>query len=709
MFAATGSPNGARCRPATRWLARLGVLCLFPVLGACAVPNALSESDVDVRKGDLAGAVTRLAEHVRDDPQSIALRTRYLLLREQLTAQYLRNAGDALTRGDDTEARHWLTQTLRFDAANQAAAQWLDRLRMRDRLRGSLADAQGMASSDPRAALRIVSRVLRQQPDWGEATALADRLRSALDSAPSPASTSAAVLRKPVSLHIKSRPVPEILEMISQVTGINFVLDGDLDRAARASLDATQTTAGDVVDLLLSTNGLEKQFLNANTLLIFPATAEKLAQHRSLAVQTFFLSYADVKKAAAQVRQLMRARNLFVDERLGAITVRDSAEALDAIARMIDVIDLPTSEVTLDVQVLEVSNDGLLDLGVRYPESVSLHFADAVRDAGGGVALSRLGRLSGDAVDLDVASPLARLNLLQETNKAQILANPRIRVRNREKATISIGERVPVVSTTNLNGAVTESLTYQDVGLKLDVEPSISLNDEIVIKVALDVSNITRQVQTKTGLIAYNLSARTAKTTLSARNNETQVLAGLINREAREKMSGIPGLSQMPLLGRLFGSRSEDHAKTEVVLLITPHVERSLAVPASRVSRFESGTEQHPGDTLRLGPTTHMVISNAPSGAAVSSGRPSGIAPPDVAADALSDAFPSRSSSHTWRQMPAASSSGGSEPARSPRESSPESAAQYPADSGFPSSPEDRDDPPRVFGGKVVGPKVDDK
>ena len=714
MSIATGSAGGAQPRPVARLLARLGVLCLFAALGGCAVPNALSESDAAVRKGDLAGAVTRLAEHLRNDPQSIALRTRYLLVREQLAAQYLRNASDALTRGDEAQARHWLTQTLHFDPANQAAAQWLDRLRIRDRLRGSLADAQARASSDPHAALRIVSRVLRQLPDWGEAIALAERIRNILDRAPPPAPASAAaVLRKPVSLSIKSRPLPAIFEMISQVTGINFVLDSDLDRAARASLDATQTTAGDIIDLLISTNRLEKQFLNANTLLIFPATAEKLARYRSLAVQTFFLSYADVKKAAAQIRQLMRPRNLFVDERLGAITVRDSVEALDAISRMIDVIDLPTSEVTLDVQVLEVSNDGLLDLGIRYPESVSLRFSDAVRDAGGGVALSRFGRLSGDAVDLDVTAPLARLNLLQEANKAQILANPRIRVRNREKATISIGERVPVVSTTNLNGAVTESLTYQDVGLKLDVEPSISLNDEIVIKVALDVSNITRQVQTKTGLIAYNLSARTAKTTLSARNNETQVLAGLINRETREKMSGIPGLSRVPLLGRLFGSQSEDHAKTEVVLLITPHVERSLAVPASRVSRFDSGTEQHPGDALRLGPTTHMVISNLPSDAAASSGRPARIAPPDVAADALSDAlsdaFPSRSSPHAWRQMPGASSSGGSDPARSPRESSPESAAQDPADSGFPSSPEDRDDPPRVFGGKVVGPKVDGK
>ncbi|VVD88135.1 Type II secretion system protein D [Pandoraea aquatica] len=688
-------------------LTRLALLCLVPLLGACATPRALSDSEAAVGRGDLTGAVTLLSTRLLEDPESIELRTRYLSLRQQLTAQYLQRAGDAMTQGDDTQARHWLAQTRQLDPSNGMAAQMLDRLETQARLRDQLVDAQAKASVDPQAAIQIVSRVLRQLPDWKEATALASQLRDATDHKTTDNALSPA-FHKPVSLNFKSRPLTEIFEMISQITGINFVLDRDIDASATSGLNATRTTAEDAINLLLATNRLEKQVLNANTLIVFPATAEKLGQYRSLTVQTFFLSYANVKQAAAQIKQILRPRDMYVDERLSAITVRDSAEAVDAVARLVELIDLPTSEVTLDVQVLEVINDGSLNLGIDYPSGVSLNLSDSVKDPSGGISLSNLGRLNADALTLDFAGPLARLNLLQKANKTQILANPRIRVRNHEKATISIGERVPVVSTTNANGVVTESVSYQDVGLKLDVEPSVSLNNEIVIKVALDVSNITNQLETKGGLIVYNLSARAAKTTLSARNNETQVLAGLINRHGQDKKAGIPGLSQIPFLGRLFGGESNDSTTTEVVLLITPRIERSLALPASRVSRFDSGTEQRPGEQLRLGNTTHMVISNGTSGAVPTTGgnRPGALPPPFAA--------PSRN----WRPVPPPPPSLGTDarPASAHRPASASDSTTWAADAakdhapGAQTPPGARDDAsPAVMGGKTFGPQPQGK
>jgi general secretion pathway protein D len=309
---------------------------------------------------------------------------------------------------------------------------------------------------------------------------------------------------------------------------------------------------------------------------------------------------------------------------------------------MIEVIDLPTSEVTLDVQVLEIVNDGTLKLGLDLPSEVSLNVSDDLKDEANGISLRNLGNLNSETLTLGINGPLARLNMLQEANKTQILANPRIRVRNREKASISIGERVPVVSTTNANGVVSETVSYQDVGLKLDVEPSISLNNEIVIKVSLDVSNITKSVETKNGLIVYNLSARAAKTTLSARNHETQVLAGLINTTGEGKTAGVPWLSQIPWLGRLFGTQTDKSTKTEVVLLITPRVERSLALPAANVSRFDSGTEQQPGDAPRLGNTSYLVISNGAQ-------SPEGAVLGKIPAPVSSSAVPGRPG---WRPVP---------------------------------------------------------
>ncbi|WP_161786858.1 LysE family transporter [Cupriavidus sp. SK-4] len=298
------------------------------------------------------------------------------------------------------------------------------------------------------------------------------------------------------------------------------------------------------------------------------------------AVRTLFLSHSDPKQAVAQIKQLFRPKEILVDDRLNGVVARDSVETLQAIERLIQALDLPQSEVTLDVQVLEVARNDLLNLGIGYPGKITGSLSEAINPGGLGVPASALRNINAGNILLDAGSPQVTLNLLQRSGNTQTLANPKIRVRNREKATISIGERVPVVTTTNANGVVTESVQYQDVGLKLDVEPNISLSNEISIRLAMDVSNIISETVTRTGLITYVLGTRSAKTTLTARNNETQVLAGLIRRADIKAGEGLPGLSRVPVLDRIFGTRQDKQEQTEIVLLITPHIERSLDLPA---------------------------------------------------------------------------------------------------------------------------------
>lgn len=175
---------------------------------------------------------------------------------------------------------------------------------------------------------------------------------------------------------------------------------------------------------------------------------------------------------------------------------------------------------------------------------------------------------------------------------ANILANPRIRVRNREKAKILIGERVPnITSTSTATGFVAESVNYVDVGLKLDVEPTISIEGEVAIKISLEVSSVTSQVQTKSGSLAYQIGTRTAQTILRLKDGENQVLAGLINNEDRQTGNKVPGLGDIPLLGRLFGEQRDDTSKTEIVLSITPRILRNLTRPGTSNLEFDSGTE----------------------------------------------------------------------------------------------------------------------
>jgi general secretion pathway protein D len=144
-------------------------------------------------------------------------------------------------------------------------------------------------------------------------------------------------------------------------------------------------------------------------------------------------------------------------------------------------------------------------------------------------------------------------------------------------------------------------VSYLDVGLKLDVEPSVLLDNDIVLKVALEVSSVANQVSGPDGSVAYNVGTRQTSTSLRLKDGETEVLAGLIQDDDRKTAAGVPGLSEIPLLGALFGVRGNTHDKTEIVMLITPHIVRNVSLPPIASATLDSGTDAQPGaPALRL-------------------------------------------------------------------------------------------------------------
>jgi general secretion pathway protein D len=196
-------------------------------------------------------------------------------------------------------------------------------------------------------------------------------------------------------------------------------------------------------------------------------------------------------------------------------------------------------------------------------------------------------------------SPLsATLTALKNSGLADTLASPRIRARNKEKARILIGSRVPVITNsvtpTNTAAVVTGSVQYLDVGLSLNVQPTIYEDGDVAIKVGLEDSLITNQITTSSGTIAYTISTRNADTLLRLKDGETQILAGLIQDSETRSISGIPGLSEIPGLGRLFGSHTNDREKSELVLSITPRIIRAPGHAAGDDTEFWYGTETRP-------------------------------------------------------------------------------------------------------------------
>jgi general secretion pathway protein D len=234
--------------------------------------------------------------------------------------------------------------------------------------------------------------------------------------------------------------------------------------------------------------------------------------------------------------------------------------------------------------------------------------------------LSELRGLNGSGLGISV--PSATINLQKTDGEANLLANPRIRVRDRDKAKIMIGDKVPVVTTTSTNTFVTENIQYLDVGLKLEVEPDIHLRDEIGLKLNLEVSSLVSSVKTNNGSQAYQIGTRNFSSALRLKDGETQVLAGLINDEERSSGNRLPLLGEFPVLGRLFGSQNDSRQKTEIVLSITPHLIRNIQRHGVAAESFWSGTEV----TLRDKP---LVVRSA----ADATQTPRDLVPPTKATD----------------------------------------------------------------------------
>ena len=306
------------------------------------------------------------------------------------------------------------------------------------------------------------------------------------------------------------------------------------------------------------------------------------------------------------IRAILKTRDIFIDEKLNLLVMRDTPEAIRLAEKLIAAQDLAEPEVLLEVEVLEIKRSRLQELGIQYPTQFTVlnivpNPTTVVSTATGPVATTNstttttqltvdtLRNLRGGSIGV---SPNPALNLRKDESDTNILANPRIRVKNREKARIHIGDRVPVITTTSTaNVGVSESVSYLDVGIKLEVESNVYLENDVGIKVGLEVSNIVNTVKSASGTLTYQVGTRSAATTLRLKDGETQALAGLINDEDRKSASKVPGFGDLPWIGRLFSNNRNDQTKTEIILLITPRIVRNLIQPSATTTEFSSGTE----------------------------------------------------------------------------------------------------------------------
>lgn len=565
-----------------------------------------------VREGRVEEGLAALEQAAREAPGNLGFRADYIREHDRAIAYLLAMGERALAAGGKDEAAAYYQRVLALDGANAQARAGLVAIASSSRHDAAVKDAQAqLDKGELERAQAQLQTVLLENPMHAGALEMNRQIEARLAQEAITQPTLTSRFKRPVNLQFRDANLRQIFEALSRTSGINVLLDKDVKGDLKTTIFVKDASVEDSIDLILMQNQLEKKILNDSTVFVYPNTPAKTKEYRDLVIRTFHFTNADAKQMLTMIKTLLKTRDIFIHEKTNSLVMRDTPEAVRLAEKLVAAQDLNEPEVMLEVEVLEVLRSKLTELGIKWPGQVGLSVTEtpstteSIVGAGGAVVttttpaapltLEALKHLGAD--DIKVTPLSVTVDLRKEVGDSNLLASPRIRVRQREKAKILIGDRVPVITnsvTPVASGTpvVTGQVQYLDVGLKLEVEPEIHMDGEVAIKTFLEVSSIAREVTNATsGTVAFQIGTRTATTVLRLKDGETQVLAGLINDEDRKSAAKVPGLGDIPLLGRLFSSHKNDSRKTEIILSITPRIVRNMRRPDADVMQFWSGTD----------------------------------------------------------------------------------------------------------------------
>jgi general secretion pathway protein D len=574
------------------WRNLIGALLSAALLLGCAAASWHREGIKQVEAGNYEIGVADLAKAVERSPDNMEYRLDFAARREAAIQKLISAADTQRRNGQLDEAIATYRRVLSIQVGNQRALRALEGVEADRRHAVMVADAaKDFEHKDYDAADAILRAVLDEDAGFSAARDLAAKInvaRGPVAIAPRLKSNN----NGKVTLQFRDAPTKMVFEVLARQTGINFILDKDIKSDGKTTIFVQDVPIEEAVDLVLNQNALAREILSSNMVLIYPNTPAKQKEYEEQIVHTFYLTSAVPKDVEGLLKSMLGAKTLFVDERANVVVMRDTPDAVRMAEKLVASVDVAEPEVLIECEILEIAHSRILDLGVSYPGSLTLT-PSSLSGASTGLTLYDLSHQNSKTITTSGVS--ATINASQTLGNTNTLASPRIRVRNKEKAKILIGSRVPVITNsvtpTATSAVVTGSVQYLDVGLTLEVQPTVYLDGDVAIKMSLEVSAITNQITTSSGTIAYTIGTRNANTLLQLKDGETQILAGLIQASDTRSNTGLPGLTAIPFIGRLFGSNNSDLEKSELVLSITPRIIRTRARPSADALEFWYGTE----------------------------------------------------------------------------------------------------------------------
>jgi general secretion pathway protein D len=570
------------------WVALLGVLAVFCLPGALLHAESANKfyklGQSAEARGDYDAAFDDFQKAYNKDPKDLRYRIALSRVRETDSALHLTKGRKLLAAGNEQQALAEYLRASEIDPANEAAQQAIAGLRQRS---GEV--TPGAENSTPEAA----------------------GAQEQINSMGAPPELKA-LSNEPLTLHM-TEDSKVVYEAIGKAAGVNVIFDPDY-HSGRIQVDLANVSLMDALRIVATISNTFWRPVTSNTIFVAQNTRAKRTELDEEAVQTFYLSNAwqqnDLTDVQTAIRNVLTNVKAYAVASQNAIVIRGTPDELLLAQKLIDDLDKPRPEVVVDIAIMEVSKNWEKTLGIAWPNSIGVALQPPTSSSSSTTTttsgtttttatptLYDLAHLK--ATDFAVTIGSATANLLLNDSNTKVLQNPRIRATDGQKATMKIGQRIPIatgsystgVSTTALAGMVNTQFQYIDVGVNIEMTPTIHYDGDITLKIKIEDSSEGNSV-TISGVTEPIIVQKVVDQVIRLREGEASILGGIQEKQESVSWNGLPGLSSIPILRYLFGSNDHTITKDELVFLLVPHIVRSQYLLPANLRSVDTGAGQ---------------------------------------------------------------------------------------------------------------------
>ncbi len=569
-------------------------------ISGCSSKNqvAISDEETQFFGDDFDAAVEYYTKALAENPDDIELKVRLLRIKQKASIFHMRTAQELISKNYYKEGIEELQLAVAFYPNNHRAIELIDKAKKSKEAAHYVTRGYKLVKmGDFKKAKVAFQKAISLDPENGRALAAIEKYQKK----PEELNRYQVEIRdnRPISMKFKKTPIINVFEILSKISGINFIFDKDI-KESKVTLFMTDVKFDRFLDVLLETNAMKAKAINKKTLLIYPDTPQKAKEYNQLYVKTFYLSYMKAKDIAAVLTKILKSKDVFANEKMNAVTIRGTKEIVDVAEKLIVSNDRTPSEVVLNVEILEVSRTKEKDLGLSISDTITFGISETSSgiDFDTDFGLAQFGSINDiskiSSKELYLSLPTATLKLLKRDGDTKTLAKPQLRVSSSEKASILIGEKIPLRTNRRVqtDGSITYDFQYQDVGVKLAAEPVINMFNQVTMKLSIEISSLGNNVGTVTDP-QYAINTRSTSTVLTILDGDSVIIGGLIQDTDRSTVQKIPGLGDVPAFGKIFSTTSSEVENKDILMAITPVIIRNQDIPENIENGFWTGSEEN--------------------------------------------------------------------------------------------------------------------